>query len=57
MTEYKLRSKRKPELMPNGRVKRTGATYYEVNYIKNGYWTYREFNSRKEATSFIEGLN
>lgn len=56
MTEYKLRSKKKPIILPTGKVKRLGATYYEVNYIKSGYWTYKEFDTRKEATIFIGSL-
>lgn len=52
---YKLVTKRKPELH-NGRVKRTGAVYYEVNYIKGNYWTYKEFEQRKQATEFIKQL-
>jgi len=56
MTEYKLRSKKKPVITATGKVKRLGATYYEVNYIKSGYWTYKEFDTRKEATIFIGSL-
>jgi hypothetical protein len=56
MVNYKLRTKKRPEIMPNGRVKRTGATYYEVDYIKGGYWTSKDFNTRKDATEFIGGL-
>lgn len=52
---YKLVTKRKPELH-NGRVKRTGAVYYEVNYIKGNYLTYKEFEQRKQATEFIKQL-
>ena len=54
MTQYKLTAKRKPVIGLHGRVKRTGATYYEVNYIKGGYWTYKEFEQRKDATAFIK---
>ena len=53
---YKLTAKRKPVLQSNGRVKRSGATYYEVNYIKGGYWTYKVFEQRKQATAFINKL-
>jgi hypothetical protein len=53
---YKIRSKRKPEITSTGRVKRTGAVYYEVNYIKGGYWTYKEFETRKQATEFTKTL-
>ncbi len=56
MIEYKLRSKKKPVILPTGKVKRLGATYYEVNYIRGGYWTYKEFDTRKEATNFIGSL-
>ncbi len=54
--KYKLVTKRKPELHKGGRVKRTGAVYYEVNYIKGSYWTYKEFEQRKQATEFIKQL-
>ena len=56
MKQYKLTAKRKPVIGRHGRVKRTGATYYEVNYIKGGYWTYKEFEQRKDATAFIKEL-
>ena len=56
MTEYKLRSKKKPIITATGKVKRLGATYYEVNYTRGGYWTYKEFATRKQATEFIGGL-
>ena len=52
---FNIRSKRKPELV-NGRVKRTGRVYYEVNYWMGRGWTYKEFETRKQATEFTKTL-
>ena len=52
---FKIRSKRKPELV-NGRVKRTGRVYYEVSYWSGSYWSYKEFDTRAQATEFTKVL-
>lgn len=52
---FKIRAKRVPELV-NGRVKRTGRLYYEVNYWSGSHWLYKEFNTRAQAREFCETL-
>ena len=49
----KLITRKKPEIH-NGKVKRTGETYYEAWYWTGSHWNYKEFSIRKEAISFLK---
>lgn len=55
MQEYRILSKKKPEIQPNGKVKRTGRTYFEVAYFTN-HWHYKEFDTRAQAKEFTSTL-
>lgn len=52
---FKIRTKKMPELV-NGRVKRTGRTYYEVCYWAGVGWLYKEFDTRQQAVEFTKAL-
>ena len=56
VANYKIVSRRTPELAKNGKVKRTGAIYYEAQYWDGQGWNYKEFNNRKDATAFVKEL-
>ena len=52
---YKIKPKKMPELV-NGRVKRTGRTYFEVAYWSGNGWKYKDFDTRALAKEFTSKL-
>ena len=54
MTNTKILTRKKPELHARGKIKRTGATYYEAWYWNGSHWKYKEFAVRKDAKEFLE---
>ena len=50
---YRIVSRRKVEIQPNNRVKRTGAKYFELAYWTGSAWTYIDFETRDAANKFL----
>ena len=51
----KSSAKKRFKFLGNGKVKRTGRTYFEVAYFTN-HWHYKEFDTRAQAKEFISTL-
>lgn len=51
--DFKITRKRKPELAARGKVKRTGAIYYQLAYFTN-FWHYEDFDTLQQAKDFIK---
>jgi hypothetical protein len=50
----KIVRRQKPEIYPNGKVKRTGAVYFEGWYWNGARWNFKEFDTRAQANEFIK---
>ena len=51
-----IKVRRSPVILPNGKVKRIGPKYYEVNRWAGSFWTNKRFGTRQEANEYIKKL-
>lgn len=50
----KVIQRRRATIQPNGKVKRTGDVYFEGWYWNGARWNFKEFDTRAQASKFLE---